>query len=85
MWAILIEIYFKPERGLHINIMWWLKYNYVVHKQPSSWSISVLLKFSSCNFPRLKGKYRDEDGFALLPYVIHRRSKAFCKWKLVAL
>ena len=30
-----------------------VEYNYVVHKQSRSWSISVLLKFSSCNFSRL--------------------------------
>ena len=30
-----------------------VEYNYVAHKQSRSWSIKALLKFSSCNFPRL--------------------------------
>ena len=31
---IIIEIYFKPERGLHTNIIWWIII--VVHKQSRS-------------------------------------------------
>ena len=42
------EIYFEEERGLHRNIIWW---NIIMCCRSSS--ISVLLKFSSCNFPRL--------------------------------